>query len=65
VDILAKIQCPPSNDPNVRNAHVVSFFAIAKLNSLTPKSPMPLQNLEYLLLEQKKIIDNMLVLSFA
>jgi hypothetical protein len=32
VDILAKIQSPPSNDPNVRNAHVGSFFAIAKLN---------------------------------
>jgi len=32
VDILAKIQCPPTSDPKVRKAHVGSFFANAKLN---------------------------------
>ena len=47
MDILAKIQCPPTNDPNVRNAHVGSFFANAKLNFLTPKSPMPLRKLKH------------------
>jgi hypothetical protein len=64
VDILAKIQCLPTNDPNVRNAHVGNFFANAKLNSLTPKSTMPLQKPECLF-RTAKIIDSMLVLSFA
>ena len=32
MDIWAKIQSPPTNDPNVRKAHMGSFFANAKLN---------------------------------
>jgi hypothetical protein len=41
VDILAKIQCPHTDDPNARDARVDSLFSLASLNFLTPKSPMP------------------------
>ena len=66
MDILAKIQCPPTDDPNARKARVDSLFSLPRIEFFNAKISNASPKIETFGLSNKqKIIDNMLVLSFA
>jgi hypothetical protein len=64
--ILAKIQCPPTDDPNARKARVDSLFSPPRIEFLNPKiSNAAAKTATFGSIRKQKIIDNMLILSFA
>ncbi|MDF1865065.1 MAG: hypothetical protein P1U70_09535, partial [Saprospiraceae bacterium] len=64
--ILAKIQCPPTDDPNARKARVDSLFSPPRIEFLNSKISNASAKIEtFGSTNKQKIIDNMLVLSCA